>query len=263
MKKTLLLLAALCCAAMSGIFTSCEKEKEVVEDIEKEIVNVVENVESATLPAQIYKMTYGKTRSEATLALLDAGYTIDLSVAAPARMPMRLKSYDFEKTLSNGDLEYISLIPDDSDTIISCLVGFSYKTLPNQKDYNAKALSWCEFAKKSVANPAYMLLALQRDYEESQYLSTKFIEQKKQELQSDYKDGNISDADYQEALKILNATLPEEQFYVDLLTNIKEQKQFSCGYAEDDTHAYFVQGKYDIYESQFAAVIICQMGVIN
>lgn len=263
MKKSLLLLVALCCVAMTGVFTSCQKEKEVVQDI----VEIVEVVEPTVLPAQIYEMTYGKTRSEATLALLDAGYTIEIAgmgAAMPAlRMPMRVKSYGFSKTLSNGDLEYVELYPDEADKITSCAAGFSYKYLPDQREYNARALAWCEFAKKQIANPAYIQLAMLRDDKEYYYQDAQFIEQSLQQLNSDYAAGNISATEYKAQLEILEAILPNEQFFVDMLTDVREHRMLVCGYAGADKLGYFIQGNYDIYETKNPAVIVCQMGVIN
>lgn len=264
MKKTVFMAAMM--LLMIGIFTSCEKEKEVVGDVveKTDTTEKTENTENteeekaSSLPERIFELTYGKSFSEATRALLQEGYTLSSVISAPARMPQPEIYQSFIKEFPNR-VEDVTLRVNDEQKVDACVMGIDYTTLPEHSEFNAEALSWCEFVKTRFVKPTRIDLRLTIDKKWYEYADDKYIDSQKEELKAQFEAGKITETEYLKQLENINKIPVYPQFYTDILTDFEEYKKIQCLYGKDGSNDVVFR-TYGVYDStNETAFIVCDM----
>lgn len=255
---------------MAGIFTACEKEKEIADVTEKtettdktDTSDTTKPEKAAALPERIYQMTYGKSFSDATHALLRDGYTLGPTRSMPAmRMPQMTFDQEFSKKLPNGNEESILLQVNDEGIVDACVAAIFYYALPEPGEFNAQALAWCEFVKARFVAPTRIDLRMTIDDKWYEYGDDQYVNKMKEDLKEQFEAGTITETEYQRQLEQLNKIPVYPQFYTDLLADFKQYKRIRCQYGRSGETDIFFQtyAEYDLNsEMEYKAFIVCDM----
>lgn len=264
MKKTIYIAAI--ALLMAGIFTACEKEKEIADVTEKtettdktDTSDTTKPEKAAALPERIYQMTYGKSFSDATHALLRDGYTLGQTRSMPAmRMPQPEIYQSFIKEFPNR-VEDVTIRVNDEQKVDACVMEIGYTTLPEHSEFNAEALSWCEFVKARFVAPTRIDLRMTIDNKWYEYGDDQYVNKMKEDLKEQFEAGTITETEYQRQLEQFNKIPVYPQFYTDILTDFEEYKKIRCQYSRSgDTDIFFQT--YGVYDStNEMAFIVCDM----